>query len=265
MKAIQRLPAIVALAGSCLCAPAWSASYSTDQSDLWWIPDESGWGIQLVQRNSTIFATMFVYDASGAPTWYVSTMNANGLTWQGDLYATRGPWFATVPFDPSTVNVTKVGTMTWAPATVEAGTLTYTVNEAQVTKALQREFMAVDDFGGDYGGNLHQVDADCSDAAQNGTTDLVSAVAVRQDGSQVVLATADENGQVCTYSGTLAQAGQMANVHGTFNCNDGSAGTFSIYELQVTVSGITMRFTLHPISSGCATTGWFGGGRATTF
>jgi hypothetical protein len=62
---------------------------------------ESGWGMQLVERGTIIFATLFVYDPSGAPTWYVATMpfisnNPNNV-WTGDLYATTGPWFGTVP------------------------------------------------------------------------------------------------------------------------------------------------------------------------
>jgi hypothetical protein len=77
MKALRHLFAAIAVVAVGLSFPAQGASYSTDQSDLWWIPSESGWGIQFVQRNSTIFATMFVYDPSGAPTWYTAAMNAH--------------------------------------------------------------------------------------------------------------------------------------------------------------------------------------------
>jgi hypothetical protein len=37
------------------------AGLSIDQSDLWWNPAESGWGIQFVHTGSAIFATMYVY------------------------------------------------------------------------------------------------------------------------------------------------------------------------------------------------------------
>ena len=265
MKNIRRLLAAIALAAG-FSAPAWSASYSTDQSDLWWIPNESGWGIQFVQRNSTIFATMFVYDQSNAPTWYVATMVATGLTWAGDLYATRGPWFGMTPFNLADVQATKVGTMTWVPtpATVRAGTLTYTVNGTQVTKNVQRQFIAMDDFNGDYGGNLHQVNSGCSDSTKDGTSDLVAVFVVKQTENNFVLGIGDENGKSCAFTGTLAQAGQMGNVTGTFNCSDGSAGTFLIDEMQVTETGLTLRFVQQSPVAGCSTTGWFGGGRATT-
>ena len=265
MKAFRCLFAALVLAAAGLVAPAQAASYSTDQSDLWWIPGESGWGIQFVQRNSTIFATMFVYDEAGAPTWYVATMAANGFTWTGDLYATRGPWFGTMPFNPAAVQATKVGSMTWLATQINAGTLTYTVNGTEVSKQLQREFIALDDFSGDYGGNLHQVNTGCLDPTQNVTSDLLAALVVRQTGSAATFATADENHNVCTYNGSLSQAGQMGCFAGTFTCTDSTQGSFNFCEIQVNISGITARFIKHAATAGCTTTGWFGGGRGTTF
>jgi len=265
MSAIRKLFAAIAFASASVCSPAWGASYSVDQSDLWWIPSESGWGIQFVQRNATIFATMFVYDASGAPAWYVATMSANGMTWTGDLYATQGPWFGTVPFNPANVAVMKVGTMTWSPSAVNAGTLSYTVNGTSVVKSLQREFIAVDDYRGHYGGGLHQVNTGCLDPSQNGTTEVPAVVAISQTGSSIDLATSDFNLNVCEYSGTLSQDGQMGSIIGTFTCSGGHHGNFGVSELQVNPLGITGRFTATGSPSGCAETGWFGAGRLTTF
>ena len=47
---------------------------SIDNSDLWGNPNESGWGLQLVQRADVIFATLFVYDTGHAPIWYSATL-----------------------------------------------------------------------------------------------------------------------------------------------------------------------------------------------
>jgi hypothetical protein len=88
------------------------ADKTTDASDLWWIPTESGWGIQLVQQETTIFATMFVYGPNKQPTWYVGLLSRDTpttFTWTGTLYATTGPWFGTVPFDPATTTAVPVG------------------------------------------------------------------------------------------------------------------------------------------------------------
>lgn len=265
MHAIRCLLAAAVLAIVATATPARAASYSTDQSDLWWIPAESGWGIQFVQRNSTIFATMFIYDSAGAATWYVATMGASGWIWTGDLYSTRGPWFGAVPFASADVQVTKVGTMTWSSSDAYSGTLTYSVNGVQVSKQLQRQFIAVDDFSGDYFGVLHKDNTGCSDPTQNGTIENPLGVAIVQSGSTVNFMTVDVNLNVCTYAGSVAQAGQMGSMSATFTCSDGSHGSATLSELQVNPSGITGRIAAQGAPSGCASTGWFGAGRGTTF
>jgi len=115
MKSARHALCMLFLVVSLFAPPALATSFSTDQSDLWYIATESGWGMQLVQRGSVIFATLFVYGPNGTPTWYVATMNPTGasFTWSGTLYATTGPWFGTVPFNPALVTATAVGIMTW--------------------------------------------------------------------------------------------------------------------------------------------------------
>src|ERR1041385_3394453 len=104
MNAIRHT--IAALLLALVSSIAVSASFSTDQSDLWWADppgSENGWGIQLVQSGSTIFATMFVYGPWGTPTWYVATISppAGGqFVWSGDLFTTTGSPFGAVPYSP---------------------------------------------------------------------------------------------------------------------------------------------------------------------
>ena len=43
-------------------APAGSAS-SLNYTGMWWNPDESGWGINVVHQGDIVFATLFTYDA----------------------------------------------------------------------------------------------------------------------------------------------------------------------------------------------------------
>ena len=69
MRAIRRLLCGLGIACSIGMAPhAFATSFTTDQSDLWYIPAESGWGMQLVQRDGVIFATLYVYDINNKPT-----------------------------------------------------------------------------------------------------------------------------------------------------------------------------------------------------
>ncbi len=127
MKSIGFILAVLSLAVSGLAGPARATSFSNDQSDLWWNANENGWGVQFVQRGNTIFATMFVYDPAGNPTWYVAAMQGsrpNGiLTFTGDLYTANGPWFGTVPYNPANATGTKVGTMSWQKQSGQPGTL----------------------------------------------------------------------------------------------------------------------------------------------
>ena len=134
---------------------------TTDFSDFWWFPSESGWGIQLVQQNDTIFATMFVYGSDMQPTWYSATLLYQGtFTWSGTLYKTTGPWFETAPFDPTTVTRTSVGTMAFpSPADLRFGTPTYALDGVQVVKQIERQLLVYEDFNDAYLGAMSQLKA----------------------------------------------------------------------------------------------------------
>src|SRR5271169_1602648 len=93
MLALRRAACVVLAAASFLAPRAQATSFSTDQSDLWYIAAESGWGLQLVQRGPIIFATLFVYGPSGQPIWYTATMDYTAnFVWTGTLYATTGDY-----------------------------------------------------------------------------------------------------------------------------------------------------------------------------
>ena len=267
MKTIRCLFASAVFAVCCLSSPAQSTSFSTDQSDLWWNAGESGWGIQFVQRGSVIFATMFVYDQANVPHWYSATLNSTGgFNWSGALIATTGPWFGTVPFNPATVTIASVGTMTWSAQTVDSGTLAYNVGAVAVTKNLVRQPIAMDNFSGHYGGGIHQTATSCFNPAFNGTTESIGVLNVTQNGAAITLQSFPTNGLSCSFPGTLTQAGQFGDVIGSYACNDGETGTFHIFEMQVNITGLTGRFTSSSASPpGCQGTGWFGGLVVTTF
>ena len=270
MKAMHpALRALVVAACLSLTGIASAASFSTDQSDLWYIQAESGWGMQLVQRGSTIFATLFVYGPNGTPTWYVANMLPTGAAfqWSGDLYATTGPWFGTVPFNPANVTVAKVGTMTWTGQTVTTGNVSYTVNGVPVSKNVVRQTLVFENYSGHFGGAIHEVNTGCANPNFNGTFENLGILDIAQNGSSVSIVTQPLNAAVCTYSGMLTQYGQMGDVAGTYACTNGEAGTFEAFELQVTEFSVTGHFVSSAMSGpavGCHGSGYFGGLRATT-
>jgi hypothetical protein len=58
----------------------------------------------------------------------------------------------------------------------------------------------------------------------------------------------------------------MGEIDGSYACTDGTAGAFTIFEMQVNETGITGRFNATASSPpGCQSTGWFGGLVVTTF
>lgn len=125
------------------CASTTALSSATNYTDLWWnspAGSESGWGINLTQEGTIIFASWFTYDTNGKPMWLVATASQGAPgTFTGDLLRTTGPPFNSVPFNPSAVSSTKVGTATFTFADGDHATFAYTVNGVSQSKQIIRE------------------------------------------------------------------------------------------------------------------------------
>jgi len=265
MKSIRFILVALVMAISALFSPATLAtSWSTDQSDLWWNSTESGWGIQFVHRGSTMFATLFVYDAAGNPTWYVATMlgtKANGvLTFTGDLLATHGPWFGAVPYTAASFTYAKVGTMTWQEQPPMPGTLTYSVNGVNVVKVLTRQPISSDDYSGTYLAGFHIVASACTNPAKNGVIDGAGTLTIAQNGSTISFNLV-AGGSSCTLNGTYSQDGQFGDTTGTYSCIDGDAGTFSTSNMRVGPFAMAAGLSLASATKGCQDTGHLAGVR----
>jgi hypothetical protein len=89
VKPVRVLFAAILFATMSFAAPARATAFTTDQSDLWWDPAESGWGIQFVHRGSVMFATIFIYDQQ-VPIGTRQRHLCRNLVWTGDLYLTNG-------------------------------------------------------------------------------------------------------------------------------------------------------------------------------
>ena len=264
MTMLRRSTYAVLAATFLVASAVHSTSFSVDQSDLYYIQAEPGWGIELVQRGSVIFGTMFVYDPSSTPTWYVSTLQSTGdLTWTGDLYATTGPYFGTVPFDATKVVPTKVGTMTWTAQSTNAGTLTYTVNGVAVTKNVVRQTIVADDYSGTYLGALHGAATGCTNPSSDTPPfDVPSAtIAVTQHGQSIGIVIS-AFGTSVVIPGTLTQNGQFGDVVGTYTSTVGEAGNANVSAMNVQVNSLTASFSLNSTNNGCRTAGYVVGMRS---
>ncbi len=262
-RAFRNLIAGVALVACIAVAPAAQAtSFSPDQSDLWWVASESGWGMQLVQRGTVIFATLFVYDASNNPIWYTATLNyvPGTVSWSGTLYLTHGPGFNTVPFNPALVTLTAVGNMTWTAGALNSGHLVYSVNGATVTKDPVRQPLALENFAGSYIGGLTQTAVGCTNPASNGSDEFFVGHIISQSGAALSVS-AQAGTAVCAYNGTYSQAGQMGAAAGSYSCNNGDTGSFNFSEMQVNELSFSASFSTTSSALGCQTTGRFSGTR----
>ena len=128
--------AVLAMASS-------TQALANNYQDLWWNPNESGWGINLTHQSDIIFGTLFTYDAAGKGMWLILSRGdriTGTQNFTGDLFRTTGPNFDAVPFTPiGPSNLTKVGTMRLEFADGNTAKLVYDINGASVTKNIQRQ------------------------------------------------------------------------------------------------------------------------------
>jgi hypothetical protein len=270
MRAI-RVALIATLVAASHALPVGATAYSSDQSDLWWNPNEPGWGIQFVQRGALIFATMFVYAQNASPTWYTALLSpsaaasgdkASTLAWSGDLAADSGTWFGAPNWTGATA--TKVGTMHWTASNVTSGTLTYTVNGMQVTKQLVREYIVTDDFSGSYVGGLHDTVTGCTDPTKNINIDDFATITITQNAAASTIAVnlvTQQSGLNCTFSGPLTQAGRFGGSTGTFACSGKTTTNGSLTGLVVGIDSIVSHFNDTNPGNGCSSSGYFAGSR----
>jgi len=107
---------------------------------LWWNGIvENGWGINLTQQGSTLFATWFTYDTDGSPLWVVMTDGepSGNNAFSGTLYTTSGPSFSS--YDASKFVITPVGTGTFTFTDASNGSFSYTLKGVTQTKTITRQ------------------------------------------------------------------------------------------------------------------------------
>jgi serine protease len=128
---------------TCVWGAQPNLALATNYQDLWWSApagSESGWGIDLAEQGSVIFATWFTYDDFGSPTWYSMTAPSTGTrSFGGAIYRTVGPPFDAVPFSPAGVTATAVGNGTLTFTDGNDGSFEYTVNGVSGTKSITRQ------------------------------------------------------------------------------------------------------------------------------
>ncbi len=158
-----RTPVRILVVAAALGAGSAAAQMGTPSyQGLWWRSPagaESGWGVNLAHQGDILFATWFTYDRDGSGMWLVMPAGARvdagpgdtgyegygyGMmmgtpSYSGTLYRTTGPAFDSMPFNPSAVGVTEVGSATFQFSGAHAGVFAWTVDGVSRSGPIERQ------------------------------------------------------------------------------------------------------------------------------
>lgn len=255
------------LAALTVSLPAAATTYSTDYTDLWFIPAESGWGVNLTQQHEIIFATMFVFGSDNSDRWFTAsemtpTPTGSQTTWSGTLYRTTGGTYFGSPWNPATVARPAVGTITLTFSSPNSATLTYSVNGVNVTKSITRFTWRFQQLAGHYIGGLTANGTNCRTVA-NGPILAFDNLSVAQNGTQVTMTVIYFTGPTTqaqwTFTGVYTGSGKLGTITGTFTATTGNAGSFTLSAINASPSGFSGLFS--GSDQYCTYNGYFGGTR----
>jgi len=246
MKALHQ-GLILLLSIATFATGAVRAASTTDYSDQWWVPSESGWGAAVLQQSDTLFLNLMVYGADSKPTWYTAaalydSKSATGhQVFAGDLYATTGPYFGGA-FNPALVGERKVGTLTFDATAGNSATVTYTVDAVPVVKNVVRQFWSNENLSGTYdaiwrggcpGGDWHV-----------GALDGFSSTVIQHTADNAVTMTVTYpfywSDDLTELRGSYSQSGHLGRI--AANLVAPNAGSIVIFEIAKTATGFTARF-----------------------
>jgi hypothetical protein len=251
------LPAIFSFA--LLAAPLNAAA--TDYTDIWYLPTESGWGVNLIQAENVIFATFFVYGPDNRPTWFVAIISrdSNG-NFSGNLYTAVGPYFGG-PWDPTSYGATLAGSAQFYPSNAYSGSLVYRFfNGTTVTKAIQRQTLTSITLAGGYTGGQSGTYSGCDNSGSNGSYKDNFDLQVTQSAGTANFQFAYTSGLSCTLSGALVQYGQLYTIpSANYVCSDGLNTTASMSDIKATAQGIEGRLAAPSVGGGCREDASFSG------
>jgi len=254
-----------------LCVFLMTAAFragAVDYTDIYYIPAESGWGVNVVQSGTDfnfMFVTFFVYGPDNKPTWYTAqlTLDASG-NFNGPLIATTGTFYA-MPWKASDLTAPTVGTASFQPTSAYTAKLVYTVTTpppmaATVTKLIQRQSLTPIAIGGTYVGGQSGAYSGCNSASNNGPYTDFFDLQVNQTGTSVTFNFTYGGSLTCTMSGTLTQFGQLYTIPTTaYTCSDGLNTNASMTEIKATALGIEGKFAAPAVGGGCREDATFAG------
>lgn len=254
-RCVARMLVVAGIAACCI-TPAWAIDYT----DMWYVPSESGWGVNVVQSDTFLFLTFFIYGSDNRPTWYTGQLTWNGTAYTGGLYLTQGTYWP-LPWNAADHPAAQaVGTATFTPNALNAydATLSYSVNGiGTVTKAITRQTLTTIGMGGTYIGGQVGAYSNCTNASGNGGYTDTFGLTVAQTATSATFTfgyPATNPTSICTLSGPLEQHGQLYRMPGASYVCTGDitlSASATVYEIKATAQGIEGRFAATLPASGC--------------
>jgi lysyl endopeptidase len=111
----------------------------TDFTGIYNNPDQSGWGLAVLRGASGTYAVnLYHYDQDNKTAWYLSTGQVNNNAFNSALVALTGPWFGTVPYNPSQVAVRQAGNITLQFTSATAANVSFTIDGRTVTTTVRK-------------------------------------------------------------------------------------------------------------------------------
>lgn len=256
MSALLRLVAAIASAlmfavAGTVTGPARATAYAIDQGTLWFSTSNLGWGVQLADKGSVVFASLYVYDDQGnTANWYVAALapQSTPSVWTGDLYAIPEPWLGPAPSSLAGLGLRHVGTMRWQGAgyNLQPNVLAYSIDGESTTEQIVRQSgNVVDEYSGRYAAARTWTDS-CAGSFED-TVEL----AITQSPPVIDIAWRDPTaGADCRFTGNLKQKSTNANASGTYTCGS-DAGKSQFFEMLILAEKFTARWTSDANDKGC--------------
>jgi hypothetical protein len=195
-----------------------------EYTDVYYNPAEPGWGVFLVQSDTSQFLAFFIYGPDGKPTWYTAqlTQDTNG-NYNGPLYATTGTYFAN-PWQGYVIAT--VGSASFEPSDPYHATLRYAFTGGPtVVKSVERQTLTPYPLAGNYSGSMSGTISGCVIPADNDAHFraryhlTVTQTADTASTLTFTFVDPEHSGQVCTVAGSLAHLGRIYKLNGQFSCS----------------------------------------------
>ena len=243
-----------------------SIAHANNYQDLWWNPDESGWGINISQQGDVMFATWFIYGPNSQPTWiFLSNAKRSGAlgnTFIGEIaQAISGSPFSAVPFVPSTfANFRQVGSAKFVFSDARTGSLEYAIDGVTVIKQITRQSISVFNLTGTYFGGLKRDGSGCINAALNGSLLNQATFSVSHNIATGSLTITEIGGTQCNFSGNTQVFGSIVEGSGNLTCSaENITGTWTMREGRPSPNAFSALLTIRPSGESCSLNATIGG------